>query len=136
MQNLENEPPSRLGVAAIDLNGLKQVNDRKGHRTGDNLICRTANHISSIFEGKCYRIGGDEFFVIDTELEEDAFRKAIAKMEQNMKQDNISVSIGISWKGSNCNTEEQFDEADRRMYQAKAEFYSSHDTDRRKNASQ
>lgn len=136
MQNFEKVPPSQLGVAAIDLNGLKQVNDRKGHRTGDILICRTANHIACMFPGRCYRIGGDEFVVIDTELEEDAFRKAITTMKENMEQDDISVSIGISWKGSHCNIEEQFDEADRQMYQAKAAFYSSHDTDRRKKSRQ
>ena len=132
MQNIEKTPPSRLGVAAIDLNGLKQVNDRKGHRSGDSLICRTANHIASMFAEKCYRIGGDEFVVIDTELEENAFRETIAAMKKNMEQDDISVSIGISWKGSLCNIEEQFDEADRQMYQAKAAFYSSQDTDRRR----
>ena len=85
MQNIEKTPPSRLGVAAIDLNGLKQVNDRKGHRSGDSLICRTANHIASMFAEKCYRIGGDEFVVIDTELEENAFRETIAAMKKNME---------------------------------------------------
>lgn len=133
MQNFKKDPPSRLGIAAIDLNGLKQVNDHKGHRIGDNLICRTANHISHMFADKCYRIGGDEFVVIDTELKEDAFREAIATMKKNMEQDNISVSVGISWKCDHCDIEEQFDEADRQMYQAKATFYSSREHDRRKN---
>lgn len=132
MQHFEKTPLARLGMAAIDLNGLKQVNDQKGHRTGDNLICCTANHIAYMFAEKCYRIGGDEFIIIDTELDEDAFRQAIATLKENMEQDGISVSIGISWRGSNCNIEEQFDEADRKMYQAKAIFYSSRDTDRRK----
>lgn len=136
MQNLEKSPPSQLGVVAIDLNGLKQVNDHKGHRTGDSLICRTANHISCMFTERCYRIGGDEFVVIDTESQEDSLRKSIAKMKKDMEQDGISVSIGISWRGSHCNIEEQFEEADKQMYQAKAAFYSSHDTDRRKNGRQ
>ncbi len=104
-QSLEKNPPSQPGVATIDLNGLKQVNDRKGHRTGDDLICRTANHIACSFTEKCYRIGGDEFVVIDTELEEDAFRKAITAVKKNMNQ-------------------------------AKAAFYSSRDTDRRRNGRQ
>lgn len=120
-------------MATIDLNGLKQVNDRKGHRTGDDLISRTANHIAHSFAKKCYRIGGDEFVVIDTESEEDTFRKSITAVRKNMEQDGISVSVGISWRGSHCNFEEQFDEADIQMYQAKAVFYSSCETDRRKN---
>ena len=53
--------------------------------------------------------------------------------EKNMEQHGISVSIGISWRDSNCNSEVQFDEADRQMYEEKAKFYTSHDTDRQKN---
>ena len=52
--------------------------------------------------------------------------------EKNMEQHGISVSIGISWRDSNCNSEVQFDEADRQMYEEKAKFYTSHDTDRQK----
>ena len=136
MQRLEKDPPSRLGVAAIDINGLKQVNDHMGHRAGDSLICRTANHIAFMFAGRSYRIGGDEFAVIDSTLEEDAFRKAIAAAEESMKQDGISVSIGISWRTDHCSVEEQLEEADRQMYQAKAAFYSSKDMDRRKSGRQ
>ena len=86
-----------------------------------------------MFPGKAYRIGGDEFAVIDTESEESAFQKATSTMQENMVQDGISVSLGISWRCSRCNIKEQFDEADRLMYRAKAEFYSSYDNDRRRN---
>lgn len=132
IQNFEKEIPSWLGVAVIDLNGLKQVNDLKGHRTGDSLICRTANYIACVFGERCYRTGGDEFVIIDTELEKDAFRETIDAMKKDMEKDGISVSVGISWRDSHCNIEEQLDEADRQMYQAKAIFYSLYGNDRRK----
>lgn len=131
IENFEKAPLPTLGVAAIDLNGLKPVNDHMGHSAGDALICRTANHISAMLEGRCYRIGGDEFAVIDPKSEEDAFQKAIAAAKKNMEQDGISVSVGISWRSGNCSIREQLDEADRQMYQEKAVFYGSHDTDRR-----
>ena len=132
MQRFETKSFSQLGVASIDLNGLKNVNDQMGHSAGDNLIRRTADHIARVFPGKSYRIGGDEFLVIDTVLEENAFRKAISAMQTNMAQDRISVSMGISWRRRNCNIKEQFDEADRLMYRAKAAFYSSSTNDRRR----
>lgn len=136
MQNVEQAPPPRLGVAAIDLNGLKTVNDRRGHRAGDSLICRTANHIADAFAGSCYRIGGDEFVVVDAQREQAAFREAIAAMQENMERDGISVSIGICWRSERCSMEAQFDEADHLMYQEKAAFYSSDGRDRRKNGRQ
>ena len=135
-QDLEKANLSRLGVAAVDLNGLKLVNDGRGHRAGDGLIVRTANHIADAFAGKCYRIGGDEFVVVDSEWEQDVFYKAIAAMKENMEKDGISVSVGISWRNSHCDIEEQFDEADRQMYQEKTAFYSAREHDRRKSRRQ
>ena len=132
MQSSEMASLSQLGVASIDLNALKKVNDQMGHSAGDSLICCTADHIARVFPGRAYRIGGDEFLVIDTELEESVFRKAISAMQANMAQDGISVSTGISWRCGCCNIKEQFDEADRLMYRAKAEFYSSFNNDRRR----
>ena len=85
-----------------------------------------------MFAGECYRIGGDEFAVIDNKLEEEAFRKAVAAAKESMEQDGISVSIGVSWRGGDCSIKEQLDEADRQMCRAKAEFYSSQEHDRRK----
>lgn len=128
MHSFEKKALSQLGVASIDLNGLKKVNDQMGHAAGDSLIRRTADHIACIFAGKCYRIGGDEFAVIDTELKKDTFQAAIAAMNENMMRDGISVSVGISWRCGCCNIKEQFCEADRQMYQVKSRFYSSHGT--------
>lgn len=132
MQSFATASFSRLGLASIDVNGLKKINDQMGHSAGDSLICCTAKHIARVFPGRSYRIGGDEFLVIDTELDESAFRKALSIMRANMAQDGISVSVGISWRCGCCNIKEQFDEADRLMYRAKAEFYSSYDNDRRR----
>lgn len=132
MQSFEMASFSQLGVTSIDLNGLKKVNDQMGHSAGDRLICCAADHIARAFPGKSYRIGGDEFLVIDTELDESTFRKAISVMQANMAQEGISVSMGISWRCSHCNIKEQFDEADGLMYRAKAEFYSLYENDRRR----
>ena len=65
-------------------------------------------------------------------MEEDAFRSAVAAMKTDMEQEDISVSVGVSWRGSGCSIEAQLDEADKQMYRAKARFYSLRDNDRRK----
>ena len=53
-------------------------------------------------------------------------------MKKNMEQDGISASVGISWRGSDCNIEAQLNEADKQMYRAKAKFYSGHGAYRRR----
>lgn len=113
----------RLGVAYFDTNGLKETNDSLGHRAGDELICRSAEHIRKFFDGKAYRIGGDEFVIIDTESSREAFMSNVEKAHQAMEDDGISISAGASYRNTACNIEAQFEEADRRMYRAKGEHY-------------
>ena len=126
---------------AIDLNGLKETNDHYGHETGDKIIVGAARCIEECFakKGKVYRIGGDEFAVIlhgnKQEMEE-----MIASFEESMKKwsEENGVSLSASY-GYVClkehpelNITELAKEADNRMYEAKAEYYSTDDRNRRK----
>lgn len=58
----------RVSVVALDLNGLKAVNDRHGHNAGDQLLTSIAALLDarfSDFPGSVVaRVGGDEFAVL------------------------------------------------------------------------
>ena len=88
------------------------------------LIHRTAAHIRRAFDGKAYRTGGDEFVVIDASSGEEAFFQGVEAVREAMRKDGLHISAGASWRGEGCNIKEQFDEADRRMYEDKKRFYS------------
>lgn len=126
------ETQTRLGVAYFDLNGLKEVNDGLGHSAGDALIRDTADQIRASFDGMAYRIGGDEFVVIDDSRGEEAFHAAVEAVRARMERHGIRCSIGVSWRCFHCNTIEQFEEADRMMYEDKRRFYSLQENDRRR----
>lgn len=55
----------KILVASVDANGLKRINDKFGHDSGDLVIKGVAQAISSLpFENKiCGRFGGDEFVI-------------------------------------------------------------------------
>lgn len=56
-----------FAVVVFDLNGLKIVNDTKGHDAGDAYIIDACKTIEYYFSGNdLYRFGGDEFVVILT----------------------------------------------------------------------
>lgn len=134
-QMIDEEPGQQirhLGIVYLDLNGLKEINDKMGHSAGDTLLRQMADCIRNHFAGKAYRIGGDEFVVIDEMLEEDEFRMAVQAAEEEMTKAGISYSAGISWRSSACSIREQFEEADKLMYQAKRSFYRMGKNDRRK----
>lgn len=123
--------PAQLGVACFDLNGLKSMNDWFGHSAGDELIRQAAKQIRTIFGDKVYRTGGDEFVVVDSTRDRQAFEAAVQQAQTEMKEQKISCSVGCSWRGKRCNIKAQFDEADRRMYEDKRSFYSQREHDRR-----
>ena len=53
-------------LLAVDLDGLKLINDRNGHPAGDTQIRTVADCLREVVgvEGGVYRTGGDEFMVI------------------------------------------------------------------------
>lgn len=126
MRSSDHHDIERLGIAYFDINGLKETNDRYGHRAGDDLIRRAASIIMSCFEGKAYRIGGDEFVVIDTESDRMAFESGVSRVCQSMKTHRISIAVGLSFCDEGCDIEKQFDEADKNMYAAKERHYRTH----------
>ena len=54
-----------LAVVMCDINGLKEINDQKGHDAGDKFIVQTAQTLKSVFGKRhVYRLGGDEFIAV------------------------------------------------------------------------
>ena len=117
------ERSSHLGMVSFDLNGLKQVNDQNGHIAGDDMIRKAAHAINHYFTNKTYRMGGDEFTVVDDVRTEDAFRAAAQAVCADLEREGISISAGLSWRSSGGSVKEQAHEADLQMYQAKERYY-------------
>jgi diguanylate cyclase (GGDEF)-like protein/PAS domain S-box-containing protein len=120
-----------LALIFIDLDGFKDVNDRLGHDTGDQLLQQTAQRISSCVRSidTVARLGGDEFTVILAEVNRIVHIDILAqKMLDELarpfsiqdKQVQISGSIGITFYPRDAsNLEDLIRNADQAMYVAK-----------------
>ena len=65
--NNDFDASQSVGIVMCDLNGLKRMNDSKGHLAGDQYICDAAKILCDCFGSEnVYRIGGDEFAVVLT----------------------------------------------------------------------
>lgn len=127
---------NNLGVAVIqfDINNLKKVNDIYGHEAGDKHIIACAQVIKMSFglNGKCYRMGGDEFIaVLYNENIQDVVKKAEEEMKLLIDEYNSScaysipleIAYGISFYDNVKKTLQEMErEADRMMYERKSKM--------------
>jgi diguanylate cyclase (GGDEF)-like protein len=123
----------RGAVMVIDIDGLKEVNDRLGHQAGDTLIRRVAEILRERVRATdiVARLSGDEFAVLmpqsDTagalQLGEDLRAQVAEGMPLNSEIDTASISVGITMFGGQgaVGAEAVLVAADQAMYQAKAE---------------
>lgn len=121
-----------VGVIYLDLNGLKEINDKMGHLAGDTLIISASCVLQEIFADNSYRIGGDEFVVIEQDVLESEFMSKYNKLLVRMKKLEISVATGYIWKERCLNLSEILQEADQKMYEDKKRYYSIAQNDRRR----
>ncbi|MGI6678703.1 MAG: GGDEF domain-containing protein [Dehalobacterium sp.] len=68
---MDGRNPKPYSVIVMDINNFKEINDTYGHDFGDTVIKKVASVIKKSFDTgyACYRVGGDEFFVISRETD-------------------------------------------------------------------
>jgi diguanylate cyclase (GGDEF)-like protein len=119
-------------IFMFDLNDLKKCNDTYGHEYGDKYISMASSIINHVFghEGRCYRIGGDEFCVIlpfisnkDLSASLELFRRKVR--ECNRKRFVVPVTIAVGYAVYDPNIDQTLSDtqnrADALMYQDKIE---------------
>lgn len=121
-------------VVYCDITGLKRVNDLQGHEAGDMLIRNACECLRQVFKGYgLFRIGGDELLVICPDITREAADKQVAKLRSTMKEHSVNVAVGKVWLEEMGNDlEHSVIEAEKRMYEDKAEYYKTRGIERRK----
>ena len=81
-----------FGVIVLDINFLKETNDRYGHDVGNKLIVAAAGIISGTFKrSPVFRIGGDEFLVILQNRDLEALPGLLKKLDEEASNETITV---------------------------------------------
>lgn len=119
------ENPSRcMGIAFVDINGLKTANDTLGHIYGDIMITTCGNILKEAFPESVFRVGGDEFIILSQDIGEDCFYQEIDKLRDTFKNaEAVSTSIGCLWTDDVENLQVYIDIADKNMYAVKQAHY-------------
>lgn len=121
-----------LAVAMCDIDHFKQVNDRHGHQTGDDLLRGLAQILSrSVREyDHVGRFGGEEFLLVmplkagaDPAAVCERIRRAVAEATFPTRTGSlrVTVSIGVVARAGGQTVDELLTAADTALYRAKNE---------------
>ena len=129
-KDLKEKLVTEFGIAMIDLNNLKVINDSYGHANGNLYIAGASHIICTIFRhSPVFRVGGDEFVVIlrNSDYEQrneliDSANKKFYETENDMSREpweRYSVTIGLAVYNNGDTVDSVGKRADENMYQNK-----------------
>jgi diguanylate cyclase (GGDEF)-like protein/PAS domain S-box-containing protein len=122
---------ARLAVMLVDLDGFKEINDRRGHRAGDAVLLEVARRLAACVRkaDTLARQGGDEFVVVlpevaqesDCQVVADKILRALASPARVESEEfRLGASIGVSLYPADAGDGEALlRNADAAMYRAK-----------------
>lgn len=91
-----------LTLLLLDLDGLKQINDKSGHAAGDLMLKTFSERVQKAIRGSdlAARIGGDEFMVVLPECKLEEVRHVLSRLEGlsvDINGERISCRFSRGW---------------------------------------
>ena len=111
-----------LTVAFVDVDGLKQANDTRGHKAGDQLLRDIAKALTGGLRGQdlVLRYGGDEFVCVLPDTIYEAARAKLSRVQTEAAKAGIGFSVGFAQLERSDDVVDLLGRADRELYDAKA----------------
>lgn len=134
------DDPKAFAIVMVDMNDLKMINDKYGHKSGDIYIKGCCRMICEAFKhSPVYRIGGDEFLVLLMGSDYDNRRSIFEKLKADFAESHLrtdvppwnrfSAAVGMAEKASDDMTIDfVFKRADKAMYENKSEYKKKYGT--------
>ena len=118
-----------IGVALIDLDKFKSINDELGHEAGDQVLKIASTCLVSTLRASdiLIRWGGEEFLAVMPETDDEGLALAAEKIRQCVEDHpwelangrRVTVSIGTTLKTPENSWDKTIDAADKALYRAK-----------------
>ncbi len=120
------EPDGSYGFLMCDINGLKTINDTKGHEAGDSLIVDVAACLTEVFGTKnVFRFGGDEFAVYFPGGDAALLAGCTERVRALLAAKGRSASLGAVFNDrGRLSVAEVKARADELMYEDKRKYYA------------
>lgn len=122
---IEESRSARYGhsgaVLVIDLNGLKAVNDSRGHAAGDDMLrdCAAVLADTARDSDVVARLGGDEFGVLAVEIDPSRGAALADRITQALAKASVDAAIGLGVRAADGSLHTAWQIADAAMYEHK-----------------
>jgi len=121
----------RFGLAMIDIDHFKRVNDQFGHGAGDHVLAKVASTIAAGLRETdvVARWGGEEFLVMFTDTDVETAERVLSRIQLALQHTTVSeaasmlrvtFSAGVTGYQPDEVLTRTIDRADRALYRAKA----------------
>ena len=115
----------------IDANGLHEINNHLGHRSGDSMLCFIANAIRKFFaSSRIYRIGGDEFVILTPNQPPYSVWVSVDRMRAFLREKEYEISVGIQNTNDLHRLDDAINQAEAAMRQDKQAYYARNGQER------
>lgn len=126
LQALEKKDGGILACIYIDVNGLHEINNQSGHDAGDRMLCTVAAVLLETFRfEEVFRIGGDEFVVLCSDIAHDGLVHKIESLTAEIEKRGYSLSLGYEWRDLELDINEIIRAAETAMQRNKSNYYMS-----------
>jgi diguanylate cyclase (GGDEF)-like protein len=108
----------------IDVDHVKELNDRQGHDAGDALLRHVGSTLAKVAGGtSCARVGGDEFAIL-CRAESNRVAAALDRLQGSLWahqawSGTLSLSVGVAGSDGAVSPADLFQQADIALYEAK-----------------
>ncbi len=108
----------------VDVNELNYFNNKYGHAAGDQMLRFIGENLINAFrDSDVYRMGGDEFLIINYGASYENVVKRLKTLNVIIEGMKYHIAVGVKSCEAGYNLEDAVNHAEKEMYQNKARYY-------------